>query len=77
MFLSSYESHLCEEAEGVPLRSSGARLQRLFRLVHIKGRQAGLEEIVVGKSVPALEGVGGELKPRRRGARLRGYVRRG
>ena len=34
----------------------------VFRLVHIKGRQAGLEEIVVGKSVPALEGVGGRIK---------------
>ena len=77
MFLSSYESHLCEEAEGYRCEAVGARLQRLFRLVHIKGRQAGLEEIVVGKSVPTIEGVGGELKPRRRGPRLRGYVRRG
>ena len=58
MFLSSYESHLCEEAEGYRCEAVGARLQRLFRLVHIKGRQAGLEEIVVGKSVPTIEGVG-------------------
>ena len=57
---------------GYRCEAVGARLQRLFRLVHIKGRQAGLEEIVVGKSVPALEGVGGELKPRRRGASLAG-----
>ena len=57
---------------GYRCEAVGARLQRLFRLVHIKGRQAGLEEIVVGKSVPTLEGVGGELKPRRRGASLAG-----
>lgn len=58
---------------GYRCEAVGARLQRLFRLVHIKGRQAGLEEIVVGKSVPALEGgSGGELKPRRRGASLAG-----
>ena len=47
---------------GYRCEAVGARLQRLFRLVHIKGRQAGLEEIVVGKSVPALEGVGGRIK---------------
>ena len=46
---------------GYRCEAVGARLC-FFRLVHIKGRQAGLEEIVVGKSVPALEGGRGRIK---------------
>ena len=47
---------------GYRCEAVGAQLQRLFRLVHIKGRQAGLERDCCGQVCPHDRGGRGRIK---------------